>query len=92
MHHSSCVLSPYSKSRNHVLHTLEKVAPSAYESCIYELVDNQVHIAVSIILVFAQNKIVCYNMQLDRAISVAKVTSDCKFVSKFLDMADFDVE
>ena len=34
---------PHSKNRNHVLHTLEKVAPSAYESCIYELEDNQVY-------------------------------------------------
>ena len=41
-------MHPHSKSRNYVLHTLEKVAPSAYESCIYELVDNHVRLLIVI--------------------------------------------
>ena len=34
----------------------------------------------------------CCNIQLDRAISVAKVTSDCKFVSKCSDFVDYRVD
>ncbi len=46
---------PCSKSRNYVLHTLEKVAPSAYESCIYELVDNQVSYCASLTMDYTKH-------------------------------------